>query len=151
MIGSRKRVCWQRTGEKMVLIIRRMRCESCYKIHHELPDILVPYKRYTAESIEQVVSETEFTDVVAEESTMYRWRIWFGVWAPYAVGCLTSIAMRFHFDLPVENSSDPPLSVLQAFGCKEGQSTKWLAKVVRAMANSHLWIHTRSAFLSESS
>ena len=133
----------------MVLIIRRMRCEACRKVHHELPDILIPYKRYTAESIEQVVSDTEPIDVVVDESTLYRWRRWFDAWGPYAVGCLTSIAVRFRFELPVGNSSNPPLAVLQAFGREEEKSTGWLAKVVRPIANIHLWIHTRSAFLSE--
>lgn len=125
-----------------------MRCEACRKIHHELPDILVPYKRYTAESIEQVSNEAEPIDVAADESTLYRWRRWFSEWAPYALGCLTSIAMRFHFDLPVEGSSDCPLAVLQSFGREDGKSTGWLAKVVRPITNIHLWIHTRSAFLS---
>lgn len=132
----------------MTLVIRRTRCVLCRKIHHELPDILVPYKRYTAECIEQVVSKANPIDVPADESTLYRWKEWFDVWAPYAVGCLTSIAARFRFDLPVKDLSGPSLTVLQTFGRVEGHLNGWLANVVRPIANLHLWIHTRFAFLS---
>jgi predicted RNA-binding Zn ribbon-like protein len=96
----------------MVLIIRRMRCELCKKIHHELPDLLVPYKRYGSESIEQVISTSSPTHVAADESTLYRWRNWFNAWTPYAIGCLTSISIRLQLDYPVENSSEPAQTVL---------------------------------------
>ncbi|MGI6649770.1 MAG: DUF6431 domain-containing protein [Bacillota bacterium] len=41
-------------GNQNVLVIRRLRCRHCHRIHHELPDILVPYKRHSSESIESV-------------------------------------------------------------------------------------------------
>lgn len=129
-------------------MIRRMRCEDCRKIHHELPDILVPYKRYSAESIEQVVSGTAPIDVAADESTLYRWHQWFQAWAPYAIGCIRSIAKRFHWETPERNSSNPPQAVLREIGREEGTPTGWLANIVRPIANIHLWVHTRSAFLS---
>ncbi|WP_242966792.1 DUF6431 domain-containing protein [Desulfosporosinus sp. FKA] len=31
-----------------------MRCVNCRRIHHELPDCLVPYKRYESTCIESV-------------------------------------------------------------------------------------------------
>ncbi|WNR45672.1 DUF6431 domain-containing protein [Paenibacillus roseipurpureus] len=34
-----------------------MRCNGCRQIHHELPECLVPYKRYESTCIEDVVSE----------------------------------------------------------------------------------------------
>ncbi len=61
----------------VVLIIRRLRCCECEKIHHELPDILVPYKRYGNESFEVVVSGDNNHSVAADESTIYRLRSWF--------------------------------------------------------------------------
>jgi len=145
--GSRRRVWYRSSGNKEKLIIRRLRCEPCEKIHHELPDVLVPYKWYGAESIEQVVSDSEPVEVAADESTLYRWCEWFKVWAPYAVGCLTSIAMRFPSDLPVGDMSGPPRTVLQRIG-RQGSLTGWLANIVRPIVNVHLWVQTRSAFLS---
>ncbi|WP_177213477.1 DUF6431 domain-containing protein [Proteiniclasticum ruminis] len=46
IIGSRRRYSIEATGSRQTLVVRRMRCPNnvCRKIHHELPDILVPYK-----------------------------------------------------------------------------------------------------------
>lgn len=114
VVGSRPRSWYQSSGERAKLIIRRLRCELCARIHHELPDLLVPYKRYDAESIEGVLSEPARTDIAADESTLLRWKLWFLTWVVYAQGCLQSIATRFN--LPVENSSVRPQSVLQSLG-----------------------------------
>lgn len=133
-----------------MLIIRRLRCVACLKIHHELPDLLIPYKRYEAESIEQIVDATGPIDVAVDESTLTRWREWFRTFAPYAVGCLRAISKRYHLNVTVGNSSASPRTVLQDIGRKEGKAVGWLANVVRPIANVHLWIHTRSAFLSAS-
>ncbi|MGI6467766.1 MAG: DUF6431 domain-containing protein [Syntrophomonadaceae bacterium] len=45
-ISRRKRSCIDSLGEKVILSIRRLRCVECKRIHHELPDMLVPYKRH---------------------------------------------------------------------------------------------------------
>lgn len=121
-----------------MLIIRRLYCKRCRKIHHELPDFLVPYKRYDAESIEGVVSEPARSDVAADESTLSRWRAWFHVWAVYAVGCLQSIKERFK--LPVESPSKLPQSALRSLGRYVGDETRWLSRTVRPIVNSHLWV-----------
>jgi hypothetical protein len=150
VIGSRKRICKQSGCDDLWLIIRRMRCisESCGKIHHELPDMLVPYKRYAAEHIEQVVSTSAPIDVAVDEATLYRWRCWFRDWSTYAMGCLESIRIRLSLDPPVLVSSDPAQSVLQQIGHLVGEASGWLSRVVRPIANTQLWVHTRSAFLS---
>jgi len=147
VVGNRKRKCRKASGEVIVLIIRRMRCEQCARIHHELPDLLVPYKRYEAASIEQVVGEPSVTaDVAADESTFRRWQAWFSVWSNYAVGCLSAMAHRFRF--PVKEMSRPPQSSFQALGRFVGNATGWLARIVRPLSNENLWVHTRSACLS---
>jgi len=146
VIGSRQRVWYQSSGARSKLIIRRLRCQSCSRIHHELPDLLVPYKRYDAESIEGVVTEPARKDIAADESTLSRWRTWFKSWALYAQGCLNSISFRFY--LPVENSSGHPQSAFHTLGRFVGAAAGWLTRTVRSIANSHLWIHTRSAFMS---
>jgi hypothetical protein len=110
----------------------------CVRIHHELPDILVPYKRYDAESIEGVVSELPRSDIAADESTIGRWRSWFLAWAVYAAGCLASISFRHNF--PVERAYTPTLSALQSLGRFVGSTTGWLSRVVRPIANSNEWI-----------
>ena len=95
MTGSRKRVWYKSCGERATLIIRRLYCERCRSIHHELPDLFVPYRRYDASSIEGVVAEKDQNIVAADESTIARWRSWFLAWSVYAVRCLAAIAARF--------------------------------------------------------
>ena len=73
--------------------IRRLGCTQCNRIHHELPDMLVPYKRHVRESIEAVVNGEEHLTVTADESTLRRWRNWFSVMADYFQGCLKSITI----------------------------------------------------------
>ena len=146
VIGSRKRKLRKSNGETTELIIRRLRCVNCRIIHHELPDCVVPYKRYESMCIEEVVSEEDPT-VAADESTLYRWRSWFLSMARYFAGCLESIHLRFHLD-PVEPSSIASQTAHQRIGRVVGATNGWLARVVRPIANLNFWVHTRSAFLS---
>ena len=92
VIGSRERKGRKPSGERITYIIRRLRCESCEKIHHELPNLFVPYKRYEAAGIESVLSHEQNSDVAADESTLYRWRLWFAKFSSYWMSCLSAIA-----------------------------------------------------------
>lgn len=125
-----------------------MRCTQCRRIHHELPDCLVPYKRYESASIEQATTDSsESVDTAADNATLYRWKTWFCNLAPYFCGCLKSIAIRLGQD-PVEDPSVCLLSAHHQTGHYVGDAPGWLARIVRCIANSNLWLHTRSAFLS---
>ena len=95
VIGSRPRKCVNSVGERIALIIRRLRCVKCQRIHHELPDMLVPYKRHIADSIESVIADDNELSVTADESTLKRWRNWFNEKADYFQGCLKSVAIRY--------------------------------------------------------
>lgn len=149
MKGSRKRVWYKSCGERAKLIIRRLYCERCRKIHHELPDLLIPYRRYDACSIENVVTEKARNIVAADNSTLARWRTWFILWSMYAVGCLAAIAARFN--LPVRGSSAHSQSAHQEIGRYVEVQDGWLSRAVRRITNSLFWVQTRSAFLSECS
>jgi hypothetical protein len=138
VIGSRRRVWYKSSGDHATLIIRRLRCQVCKKIHHELPDLIVPYKRYDVESLEGVLSKPERTDVAADESTIARWKRWFHHWSPYAAGCLQSISTQY--DLPVRQSSESTGFVLHPFGRYIDLVPKWMCQVVRPIVNLHLWV-----------
>ena len=147
VIGSRKRKYINGIGEKVVLVIRRLQCSHCTKVHHELPDILTPYKRYGSESIEAVVSgESELT-VAADESTITRWKHWFLEVANYLASALVSIAIRYCLK-SVEGESNLPQSPLQRIWQLVGNAPHWLARTVRPVVNANCWVHTRSALLS---
>lgn len=147
VIGSRPRGFISGTGEKTILIIRRLRCRQCKRIHHELPDILVPYKRYGSESVEAVVTENSVLTVAADESTLGRWRNWLLKLSDYFLGCLVAIAIRYGREA-AEGVSSLSKSKLQRIWQHVGDAPGWLARLVRPVANLNLWIHTRSAFLS---
>lgn len=131
----------------MILVIRRLKCKVCERVHHELPDILVPYKRYGSKSIEAVINGDTALSVSADESTIIRWKRWFWDLANYFLGCLISIAVRYIRNT-VEEQSDLPRSPLQRIWQHVGDGPRWLARVVRSVVNANFWVHTRSAFLS---
>lgn len=142
VIGSRPRRSLKSSGESITFIVRRMRCVDCHRIHHELPDTLVPYKRYDRDSIEKMVLEPQ-PAVAADESTLRRIRTWFSVWFVYAVRCLSAIEKRL--ELPAEVLSSPLQTSLQSSG---QPVAGWLANAVRPIVQSNLWVQTRSACLS---
>lgn len=148
VIGSRKRTCKNSNGETKILIIRRLRCKHCRRIHHELPHCLVPYQRYESSCIESVILKgSGSSDIAADDSTLYRMRMWFNTQLPYLIGCLNAITKRLG-QTPVEEPSVSPQSAHQRIGCYVGNEPGWLARIVRPIANLNLWVHTRSAFLS---
>lgn len=137
-------------GERRHLVIRRLRCSGCRKIHHELPDCIVPYKRYESACIEQVVTATDSSlTVAADEATLRNWKDWFREHHSYWLGCLASIVIRFHHQDPAGKPSVfPSQTAHHALGHYVGDAPGWLARIVRPVANANLWLHTRSAFLS---
>lgn len=145
--GSRQRKYIDISGDQHVIIIRRLKCFSCRKIHHELPDMLVPYKHYDSESIESVITNSSPLAVAADNSTISRWRAWINSLKRYILGCLLSIAIRSERK-SVDGISCRQISVLEGIWQYTGKEEGWLKKAVRTLANSNLWIHTRFAFLS---
>jgi hypothetical protein len=150
VIGSRNRKYINDAGAQIILVIRRLRCCHCNRIHHELPDFLVPYKRHCSESVEAVLTPNVTLTVTADESTLWRWRRWFQEMAGYFFGCLMAINYQYNQGKP--SVKVPPIrlsqSPLQRIWYLVGNAPGWLERVVRATANLNLWVHTRSAFLS---
>ena len=135
VVGSRRRKFKTACQEK-ILIIRRLRCLGCSRIHHELPDCLVPYKRYAAEDIEQVLTGAQPAELVADDSTLYRLKKWFNDRLVYLLGGLRSIAIRLGQD-PVQEPSVLSQSVHQRIGHYVGNEPGWLARIVRAIVNAN--------------
>jgi len=141
VLGSRKRGFINPEGNNIKLVIRRMKCAGCGKIHHELPDFLIPYKRHCAETIEQII-EGAAEGVCGEESTLKRVQRWFSGMAQYFAGCLESIAARQGMASAVNSGS-----LLRRIKDRFGQRVGWLKSLVRIIVNSNLWVHTRSEYL----
>jgi hypothetical protein len=74
VIGSRERGLIEHDGTKRKLTIRRLKCGHCNRIHHELPEVIVPYKRYSAETIEKSICGNN-EEQACELSTIRSWKI----------------------------------------------------------------------------
>lgn len=152
VIGTGNRKSKESSGETKVYNIRRLRCDHCCRIHHELPDFLIPYKRYEAECIESVLTNPSTHAVPADESTLYRWFVWFNHFVDYWIHCLKSIMLRTTLEkVPLNLTSANSETALLRIGRLVGNAPKWLRRIVRPIVNFNLWLHTRSAFLSEDS
>jgi len=113
-------------GTPMTIIIRRFRCVKCGKIHHELPDMVIPYKRHSADTIERVLNR-KMDGLDLELSTIGRIRVWWTGLRLYYESVLRSL--REKYGVLISAKSAP-------------------REIVRAVCNAHLWPHTRSAFLT---
>ena len=128
VIGSRSRIVIDSSGKLLRLIIRRLRCGDCGKIHHELPDMVIPYKRHCTTTIEKIITG-KCEEVCCEESTIRRVRQWWLACQLYFRSVLASL--REKYGVMFCDVSPPK-------------------EIVRAVANAQLWPHTRSAFVSAS-
>ncbi|WP_442919415.1 DUF6431 domain-containing protein [Mediterraneibacter sp. gm002] len=73
IIGSRKRAVKNILGERYILSLRRMRCETCNVIHTEIPDCIIPYKQYSKDAINTVI-KGQCDYYLMENSTVFRWK-----------------------------------------------------------------------------
>ena len=93
VIGSRKRKYIDIHGVQKYLLIRRMKCGKCGKIHHELPDIITPYKRYCTYTIKAII-KNDIENLSCENSTIKRIKWWWNhkifkfIKIPYPFGIL---------------------------------------------------------------
>lgn len=141
VIGSRKRGVIEYSGEKRILVIRRLKCLGCGRIHHELPDIIIPYKRYGSETVECIVSLTDENDYPCELSTAKRLKIWFYLLRKYFNNTLISLTFLYDYDKELCKEIG---SLITRLNSSTGV-TGWLKKLVRYLVNSGRWLHTRSA------
>lgn len=143
VVGSRKRTAWNGDGKTITLVIRRLRCINCHRIHHELPDLLVPYKRYVSAAIEAILDDNT-AEVCCENSSISRIKTWFAEVSEYIAGSMYAIAIRLGLETKLLVGS----SAYRRIKIMAGETSGWLAKAVRTMVNTNNWVHTRSAFMS---
>ncbi len=141
VIGSRKRSLIEFDGHKKTLIIRRLKCEHCIRIHHELPDIIVPYKRYSSEAIESGICSIQ-EGLPCEFTTIRSWKIWFYLLEEYFEATLEAIKLMYTDYIELQKE----ISLLQPLKNRKKEPDGWLKKLVRITVNLNRWIHTRSAF-----
>jgi len=127
-------------GEKIALLIRRLQCKSprCKKIHHELPDKAVPYKRYEAKAVETIIEAEDFkkTDCPCEQSTSIRIKTWYSRLREYYESTLQAVE---------EMNPQSKEMIKKSRKAITERVSGWLCMLVRMVVNSGRWIQTRSA------
>lgn len=149
VIGSRIRSYVDTNGDSEKIIIRRLRCndEKCNKIHHELPNTLVPYKRHCSMTIESIVTGSGIDSIPVDMSAIRRIKSWFRERLDYLYGELLYICSR------LEGPSQHHINDLSGSKLKRihnlvGSSPGWLMHVVRILVNNSRWLHTRMECMS---
>ncbi len=139
VIGSRKRNLICEDGTKIILVVRRLRCknELCNKIHHELPNIIIPYKRHTTMTYERAIEGTDHIAPV-ENSTLKRIRAWFKARADALIGGLLGTYVIVTNDFAV-GLSNLPQSILKRIRYFVGPDEGWLKRVVHIHVNNNKW------------
>lgn len=147
-VGSCKRGVLNSICEKIILILRILMCKPCEKYHRELPDILVPYKRYSAECVENILTPQDAVPTddtalpAADDSTIARWKVWFNGRLCCFIGCMAAIAKQLGIEIEPPDENCTPVGQLIHY---VGGGVGWLKKVVRNVVNTNNWQHYRSA------
>jgi hypothetical protein len=144
VLGTRKRGVIKYDGEKIVLVIRRLYCDHCKKIHHELPDIIIPYKRISSDAAEKIISDanpSKEADYSCDTSTAIRIKEWFLSLLEYFENALLSLQAAYSGD----NEICGMVSRLMPLKDHGKLPPGWLKMLVRMLVNSNRWRQTRTA------
>lgn len=75
--------------------LKRLKCKCCGRIHTQLPDCIVPHKRYAADVIETELLQAQ-PDCPADVSTSRRWKLIFSAILSYIPANLPA-KLKTHF------------------------------------------------------
>ena len=134
---NRLRIFKEYGGDKKRLLIRRLKCK-CGRLHHEIPDFLVPHKHYTNEVLENVLDDVSTpADLSSEdypcEITMKRWKDWLSRNCDQIEGMLRTIGYKLPgFTVTLLKSRISLLTGLRESG------SDWLATIHRLIYNCGL-------------
>lgn len=125
---SRGRIWCHCNGPADKIMIHRMFCDTCNKLHTVLPDVLVPHKHYGASEIETVLESKERSDEVSD-STVARWRQWLRGNETQIEGVLQSLKLEAEDKLPELRSKENLFAQLKTI------AQNWLSVVSRLVIN----------------
>ena len=120
---------WRRRGSidhlenSKLLMVRRVKCKDCDKIHHVLPDTIVPYKHYDAEAVEMII-KGQASETFCNESEINRIKSWWVHMKQYLLAKAEAVAEKVKIQITPDYE---------------------LGAIVRILANAHLWPGTRVA------
>ena len=123
-IGTRRRHFIQDDGTRAILMIRRFRCEGCGHIHHELPDMLLPYKQHTASTLERVYLGDRW-NICCDDNDFRRLYLWLmRIFLPMAAELFSPLPGTGRVLLRKKSPEAPP---------------GWLSRLVYRLVNEDRW------------
>lgn len=148
-----KRKLKDNDATERIYSIRVLKCDNdaCPTTYHrELPNIIIPYKRYDAATIEEVISEDKYSVTAAvDESTVWRWKKWFKQNAVHIIMALLSVIVVIGDNaepssLTIKDRKNPITKIKEILDCE----VQWFKETMRILVNASKWKFNRSAFLS---
>jgi len=128
-------------GEILRFFLRRLRCQSCKKLHTELPSFIQPYRHYSSDAIQSVLDGSEEGSAcVADNSTIRRWKTEFARAEPDTNQRLAAVYTQM---------TDEKVPIADTVNILDKIKTKtkcWLALVMALLINSGHKICTQFAF-----
>ncbi len=131
VIGSRRRHLIRKDGNHIILMIRRLYCKHCKKIHHELPDFVIPYKRYETDVIEAIL-DNHTDDVPCEASTIRRLGMWSDPMLKHLQHCIDACRLKY-------GEEAVPFSLLRPRSDDGTPNSGWLKRAVQLAVNTNHW------------
>ena len=110
-----------------------MICQSCSKIHSELPNFIQPFKHYGSEVIEPVLDEVS-DQCPAENSTIKRWLKWFDDSISYIECALTALKIE------VSNNTINLMNYSSIIDNMRSKGKGWLRRITQLLVNSGSWL-----------
>ena len=131
--------------------MRNGACPQTY--HRELPDIIIPYRKYDTKTIETAIDNCDSDLLEAPDMlTIQRWREWFESQAIYIMMALLSVAATIENNVETSSLSiqeENPHNTLKTIKKIVAREVKWLGKSARILVNSSKWLFNRSECLPE--
>lgn len=144
VVGSRNRKIFffltDTENEQRLYRIRRLKCPTCNKIHHELPNFMIPYKRQCTATVTYILEGNDIYDL--SEKVVNRTHHWFNLRVNAFVGLVTQL-FRNELMVPVCTLPDDAFSKLDWLKACFGHHPKWLNHLVHGLVFSGLWPQTR--------
>jgi hypothetical protein len=128
-------------GEIRFFLLRRLRCQSCKKLHTELPSIIQPYKHYDSDAIQSVLDNNEDESAcTADNSTIRRWKTEFAEAKSGINQRLTSVYAQ------MTDEKVPIADTVNILDWIKSKTKRWLTFVMELLINSGHKICTQFAF-----
>lgn len=131
-IGRRIRSVINSEGNRERYLIRRLQCPLCKRIHHELPNFIVPYKRYAAQVVEAAI-DGKTHDLPCYDSTIKNFKCWFA----HIADKMACFLEKTVLNKVVKQESVSPLQRIKLL---YGGSYGWLAWAIGIVVGQKNWL-----------